>query len=201
MPRKRSVSGRARVSTIENRIQIQAEKINKKIRSLERGKNYGTYKSKELIRFVSQNDNLKITKSRGSKRHRLKIKSLRDLTFGRLKIISKKFSEVIKSKAFTNVGIENIRKKTLKKLTDTLTGIKGEKVTRKDIELFYEIINYKTDEIISKIGPSEFYAMVNQAKDASMNKEEWVEMINNYVSINNDEMRKASEYLYTKYIK
>ena len=61
MPRKRSVSGRARVSTIENRIQIQAEKINKKIRSLERGKNYGTYKSKELIRFVSQNDNLKIS--------------------------------------------------------------------------------------------------------------------------------------------
>lgn len=201
MARKRSASGRARVSTIENQIRIQTDKINKMIRSLEKGKNYGTYKSKDLIRFVSQNDNLKITKSRGSKRHRLAVQALREATFGKLKIINKKFREIIKSKAFTNVGIRDIRRKTRKKLAETLTGIKGEKVTRKDLEMFYDIINYKTDEIISKIGPSEFFAMVTQAQDASMEKEEWVEMLNNYVEINNDAMRQASEYLYNKYIK
>lgn len=171
------------------------------IRSLEKGKNYGTYKSKELIRFAKQNDNLTLKKSRGSKYHRLSVQALREATFGKLAIISKKFKEIIKSKGFTNVGIENIRRKTRRKLAETLTGIKGEKVTRKDLEMFYDIINYKTDEIISKIGPSEFFAMVTQARDTSMDQEQWVDMLNNYVSINNEAMRQASEYLYNKYIK
>ena len=171
------------------------------IRSLEKGKNYGTYKSKELIRFANQNDNVTLKKSRGSKRHRLTVQALREATFGKLAIISKKFKEVIKSKGFTNVGIRNIRRRTRQKLAETLTGIKGEKVTRKDLEMFYDIINYKTDEIISKIGPSEFFAMVTQARDTSMDQEQWLEMLNNYVSINNEAMRQASEYLYNKYIK
>ena len=201
MPRKRSASGRSKPSTIQSNIRLQTEKINKMIRSLEKGKNYGTYKSKELIRFAKQNDNVTLKKSRGSKHHRLTVQALREATFGKLAIISKKFKEFIQSKAFTNVGIYKIRKRTMKKLAETLTGIKGEKVTRKDLEMFYDIINYKTDEIISKIGPSEFFAMVTQARDTSMDQEQWVEMLNNYVSINNEAMRQASEYLYNKYIK
>ena len=140
MPRKRSASGRAKPITIQSNIQLQTEKINKMIRSLEKGKNYGTYKSKELIRFANQNDNLTLKKSRGSKRHRLTVQALREATFGKL-------------------------------------------------------------AIISKIGPSEFFAMVTQARDTSMDQEQWLEMLNNYVSINNEAMRQASEYLYNKYIK
>ena len=201
MARKRSSSGRSRVSNPVNRIYIQTEKLNRKIRSLEKAGNYGTYKSKELIRFASNIANVNIKRARGSKRHRLLVSQLNEATFGRLALISKKFKEVASSKAFTNIGIEKIRRSTLKKLKSTLQGIKGSKVTRKDIEMFYDIIKYKTDDIISRIGPSEFYALIEDAKDMNADKEQWVEMLNNYVSITNDEMRKTAEYLYNKYIR
>ena len=201
MARRKTTSGRARASSVSNKIYIQTQKINKMIRSLEKAGNYGTYKSKELIRFASSNPKVSIKKSRGSKRHRVLVSQLREATFGQLALISKKFKEITRSQGFTNVGIEKIRAKTLKTLKDTLRGIKGKRVTRRDVEMFYDIIKYKTDEIISKIGPSEFYALIMDAKDANANEEQWIEMLNNYVNITNDEMRKTAEYLYSKYVR
>lgn len=200
MARKRSSSGRSRVINPVNRIYIQTEKLNRKLRSLEKAGNYGTYKSKELIRFASNISNINIKRSRGSKRHRVEVSNLRGAGFGRLILINKKFGQINRSKGFSNVGIKNIRKKTLKTLKKTLKGIKGSKITRRDVDMFYEIIKYKTDEIINKIGPSEFFALVEDARENNATSEQWIEMINNYVAINNQSMRRACEYLYNKFV-
>ena len=201
MPRKRSASGRSRRSTITSNIYLQTEKINKKIQSLERGRNFGKYKSKELIRFAKNNEFVDLRKARGSRRRRLRVKNLREATFGQLALISKKLKEIVRSKAFTNIGIKNIREETRKKVTDTLKGIVGPDLTDKDVDLFYDIIKYKTDDIINKIGPSEFYTLVMEAREDNMGQEEWLEMISNYVTINNESIRKAGEYLYNKYVR
>ena len=56
------------------------------------------------------------------------------------------------------------------------------------------------DDIIEKIGPSEFYQLVQVANKQNYNVEQWVELLNNYVEINNDVMRKQAEYLYNKFV-
>lgn len=200
MSRKRSVSGRARARTAENKIRIQTEKINKRIKSLEKAGRFGTYKSKELLTFVKDNSNLSIKKSRGSKRHKVIVKNLRNLTFGKLALIGKKFKEVLSSKGFTPVGIKDIEKKTRMKVSKTLEGMIGRKISKKDLELFYEIIRNKANEILDRIPPSDFYVLVQTARESNMNEDEWVEMLNNYVNINNESLREAGEYLYNKYI-
>lgn len=201
MPRKRSTSGRARKTTLQSRIYLQAEKINKGIRRLERGKNFGKYKSKELIQFVNDNNLLSLSKNRGSKRKTLKIGNLKGASFGRLTLISKKFKEVLSSVTFTNVGIGKVRRKTRATLKGSLSGLLGRKVSDRDTDLFYEIIKYKSDYIISRIGPSEFYVLVMTARETNADVDEWVEMISNYVEINNEYMRGACEYLYNKFVK
>lgn len=201
MARKRSVAGRARAKTPVSSIMLQTEKINKRIRQLEKSGRYGSYKSKELIQFVKDNSNLSIKKSRGSKRHRVLVSQLKDATFGRLALIGKKFKEVLKSKAFTPAGIINIEKETRVKVTNTLEGIMGRELSKKDTELFWSIIKEKANDILDKIPPSDFYVLVMTAREENASVETWVSMVNDYVQINNESLRNASEYLYNKYVR
>ena len=199
MPRKKSVSGRSRGVDAVNRIMIQAERINKQIRRLEKAGNYGSYKSKELMEFASRNRYVSIKKARGSKRHRLIVKKVR-MSIANQRLISKKFDEVLKSKAFYNKGIEEIRRETRKKVTKTLSEEMGRELSEEEVDTFYEIAKYKETEILNKINPSEFYQLVMEAKEKNYGVDEWINLLNNYVEINNEYIRKSAEKLYNKYV-
>lgn len=199
MPRKKSVSGRSRGVDAVNRIMIQAERINKQLRRLEKAGNYGSYKSKELMEFASRNRYVSIKKAIGSKRHRLIVKKVR-MSIANQRLISKKFDEVLKSKAFYNKGIEEIRRETRKKVTKTLSEEMGRDLTEEEVDTFYEIAKYKETEILNKINPSEFYQLVMEAKEKNYGVDEWINLLNNYVEINNEYIRKSAEKLYNKYV-
>lgn len=200
MPRKRSTSGRARKVTMESRIYLQAEKINRKIRSLEKGKNFGRYKSKELISFVGENTYLGL-KRRGRRKNKLVVGKLRGVTFGSLALISKKFKNIIKSKSFSNVGIADIEEKSRESLKKTLKGLTDKDITDKDLETFYDIVTYKKNEIIDKVKPSDFYNIVNTASEKNYDVDEWLDLLQDYITINNEDLRKSAKKLYNKFVK
>ena len=213
MPRKKSASGRARGKSPENALLLKIEKVNARFRSLEKGGNFNTYASKELVRFAQANPYLSVKTSKkrakGGKsrrgrqpqrRHTLVI-TKGNIPVAQQRLINKKLNEALNSKVFSNVGIERVRKETRRKVKETLELESGEKLTDKDVDLFYDIAKYKYDDIIEKIGPSEFYQLVQVATKQNYNVEQWVELLNNYVEINNDVMRKQAEYLYSKFVK
>lgn len=213
MPRKKSASGRARGKSPENALLLKIEKVNARFRSLEKGGNFNTYASKELVRFAQANPYLSVKtskkRSKGGKsrrgrqpqrRHTLVI-TKGNIPVAQQRLINKKLNEALNSKVFSNVGIERVRKETRRKVKETLELESGEKLTDKDVDLFYDIAKYKYDDIIEKIGPSEFYQLVQVATKQNYNVEQWVELLNNYVEINNDVMRKQAEYLYNKFVR
>lgn len=213
MPRKKSASGRARGTSPENALLLKIEKANARFRSLEKAGNFDTYASKELVRFAQANPYLSVktskTKSKGGKsrrgrqpqrRHTLVI-TKGNIPVAQQRLINKKLNEALNSKVFSNIGIEHVRKVTRRKVKETLELESGKKLTEKDVDLFYEIIKYKYYDIIEKIGPSEFYQLVQEANKQNYNVEQWVELLKNYVEINNDVMRKQAEYLYNKFVK
>lgn len=213
MPRKKSASGRARGTSPENALLLKIEKANARFRSLEKGGNFNTYASKELVRFAQANPYLSVktskTRSKGGKsrrgrqpqrRHTLVI-TKGNIPVAQQRLINKKLNEALNSKVFSNIGIERVRKVTRRKVKETLELESGKKLTDKDVDLFYEIIKYKYYDIIEKIGPSEFYQLVQESKKQNYNVEQWVELLKNYVEINNDVMRKQAEYLYNKFVR
>ena len=213
MPRKKSASGRARGKSPENALLLKIEKVNARFISLEKGGNFDTYASKELVRFAQANPYLSVKtskkRSKGGKsrrgrqpqrRHTLVI-TKGNIPVAQQRLINKKLNEALNSKVFSNVGIERVRKETRRKVKETLELESGEKLTEKDVDLFYDIAKYKYDDIVEKIGPSEFYQLVQVATKQNYNVEQWVELLNNYVEINNDVMRKQAEYLYNKFVK
>lgn len=202
MARKRSVGGRARSSsTIRSNIYIQAEKINKRIRSLHKGNNFGSYKSKDLINFARDNKYVTLSRTSRRKTPKISIINLAKATAGQVRLIGKKFKELLSAKSFTNAGINDIRKKTRIKVKTTLEGIADKELTDEDVDKFYEIVEYNKNSILEQIPPSEFYALVTQASEENLSVNGWVNLLNNYVSINNEEIREAAEQLYNKFVR
>ena len=206
MPRKKSVSGRARGKSTESALLIKIGKVNARFRSLEKGGNYDTYASKELIRFAQSNPYLVLKtskKKKGKKRQRRHTLQLvrGNIPVAQQRLINKKLNKALSSQVFSNVGIERVRKETRRKVKETLELESGEELTEKDVDLFYDIAKYKYEDIIEKIGPSEFYQLVQVATKNNYSVDQWVDLLNNYVEINNDVMRKQAEYLYNKFVK
>ena len=204
MPRKKSVSGRARGFSSVNQIILQAEKINKQIARLEKADRFGTYKSKELMEFVSRRPSLKLVKSRRSKRHRIVVDT-GELTQAEQRLVHKKFQQISKSPAFSPIGIQRIERKIRRKIRKTLSEELGRKIGQKELEKFFDIIKYKEHadqtSILDKIDPSTFWRLVNTAVSEQMSQTSWVSMLDNYVEINNEYIREEAKYLYNKYVK
>ena len=204
MPRKKSVSGRSRGVNAVNRVMIQAERINKELRRLEKSGQFGKYKSKELIEFVSRRPSLQMVRSRKTKRHAIRVIRAK-MTAPETRLVYRTFDDVLKSKSFTKLGIQNIERKIRKKLTTTLSEELGRKVTDAELEKFYEIIDYKKkvqqESILDKIDPSTFWRLVNIAISERMSETSWISMLENYVQINNEYMREEAKELYNKYVR
>ena len=210
MPRKRSVSGRAKARTIQNAIQVQINRLNKRQRSLKRGGNLGKYKSKELLNYVSQTRGVKLVKAKRSGVLRIALDKTKQ-TYQQYMGIRKKFAEILKSRAFSNVGIDTIRKETEKELRKTLKeNHGGDYVTRDDIDTFYEIAKEiskaKEDSLLSRVNPSAADKLVNLA-----NKENWsadkfakeisaIANIDDINSMKNITLRREALRLYNKYV-
>lgn len=195
MARKKSVGGRAKVRTIENKILIQTQKINRRIRSLEKAGNYGKFKSAELIRFADKNPNIRI-KRVAKGRHKLVINKIK-MSMGDGRLVNKKLAETLRSKGFSNKGIESIKSKTKQTLSEQL----GRTVSDEDVELFYNIAQNKNNDIIEKMNVSEFYDLVMEAKDQEHTLDKWTDLLSNYVVINNKTLRMQAELLYNKYVR
>lgn len=200
MARKKSVSGRARGVTEVNRIMLQTERINKALRRLEKAGRYGTYKSKELLEFVSRNRSLSVKKSRGSKRHRIVVNKLR-LTSQERRNISQKFKEVLKSKAFNPSGIEKIEEKIRIKIKENLKGQLDREPSKFELEMFYRVLKYRKElDALKSDHPSEYWQLVLDAIAQGKDESAFLDSVKNYADLNNEEMRKSAQKLYEQLV-
>lgn len=201
MARKRSASGRSRGVSAVQRLFIQAEKINKRIKALEKADLYGTYKSRELQQFAKETTGVTIKISRSGK-HTITVSG--NLRPQQIRLITKKFNEFLTSPYSTPVGINRARASMRKKLTQTLSEQLGKDITDKDVDKFLDIAKYaervRQASILEYIDPSEFMAIVSYAKDRGMSQDAWVSLLNQYVTINNETMREEAKYLFNKYV-
>ena len=209
MPRKRSVSGRAKVRTIQNAIQVQMNRLNKRQRSLKRGGNLGKYKSKELLNYVGQTRGIKLTKAKRSGRLRIVFDKVRQ-PYQQYMEIRKKFTEFLKSRALSNIGIEKIRDDTRKALKKTLGEEIGRKATDEDVDKFYEVAthinNASEASLLSKIDPSDFFKLVAEAKEENWGEDRFARALGSLANIadindiSNLYLRREATDLYHRYV-
>ena len=205
MPRKKSASGRARGFSSVNQIILQAEKINKQIAQLEKADKFGSYKSKELMEFISRTPSLKLVKSKHKNKRRRVVIVTTNMTQAEQRLIHKKLGEISRSSGFSPVGIMRIERNIRRQIRKTLSEELGRDIGNKELEKFFDIIKYheqaNQSSILDKIDPSTFWRLVNTAVSEHMSEASWVSMLENYVEINNEYMREEAKYLYERYVK
>lgn len=202
MARKKSVSGRSRGVSAVNRLFIQAEKVNKRIKALEKAGLYGTYKTKQLQEFASRTEGIQIKRSVSGK-HTVSVS--KKITIPQYRLINKKLQDFLDSKLSTPSGIRKARQNMRNKIAKTLEGATGREMSDSDVDKFLDIAKYservRQASILEFIDPSEFMVLVEQARSDNLSVDGWVSLLNNYAQINNQYMRKEAEELYYKYVR
>ena len=198
MPRKKSVGGRAMPKTQTNQLLIQLNKVNRRLNRLEKAGVYGRYSSKKLIRFANESKNISYKRSRKNK---LKIPDLKKLTPAETLYISKTLRKFTKSKTSSPIGLKEVSEETKAKIKQSLGNYK-EEIDDEDVEDFYEFVadddfRYFAD----KIGDSQLYALIEEAKEKSYTENKFIETLEQYITVNNADVRKKAQRLYNKYVK
>ena len=202
MPRKKSASGRSKGVSAVSRVLIKAQRVNKRIRALEKAGLYGIYKTKQLQNFANETAGIEIKKTKSGK-HTVIIS--KNISTPKIRLISKQLSGFLDSRLSTPSGIRKARQNMRNKIGKTLEGATGKEMSDADIDKFLDIAQYaervRKASILEYIDPSTFMVLVEEAKSNGVSVEGWISLLNNYIQINNEYMRKEAEELYYKYVR
>ncbi len=118
----------------------------------------------------------------------------------KLRAVIKATEQFINSKTSTKKGIEHVRNTTIQSISTTL-GLNG-KFGNLEAEALYDMLtDENVQEIIKKIPPSEFWAIVEDSKEHFDTEEQFLERMLDYIDFTHDnDTRARLQAIYNKYI-
>lgn len=199
MARKRTPSGRARPKTIENRLLLTVNKVNKRLNRLDNANVYGRYSSRKLLELANANKNILYSRRR---RNKIKISNLGKLTSSEMRLYTKQMEKFLKSPTSTVSGVEKAKANIIKKVKTTLSSETGIELTEDDVEDFYNLVNKNDDfkYLADRIPPSQVYVLMQHIKQSGGNTEDFISLLEDYITVNNKNVRTKATRLYNKFV-
>lgn len=178
-----------------NELKKLSKRANQRIVRLEREFGKDTWATKKL------RDKLEAEPLQAwSKTGRVKVN--KSMTITQMKATIKATQQFLNSKTSTKRGIKQVKKTTIKQLAKSL-GTDDEDLTNEEAEALYDMLSddYVTD-ILKYIPASDFWALIEDAKEAGDSQESFISRISDYIEFGNDvDMRNKLVMIYEKYIK
>lgn len=131
-----------------------------------------------------------------------RVKVNKSMTTTQMKATIKATQQFLNSKTSTKRGIKQVKKTTIKQLAKSL-GTDDEDLTNEEAEALYDMLSddYVTD-ILKYIPASNFWALIEDAKEAADSQESFISRISDYIEFGNDvDMRNKLIMIYEKYVK
>ena len=131
-----------------------------------------------------------------------RVKVNKSMTVTQMKATIKATKEFLNSSISTKRGIKQVKKTTIKQLAKSL-GTEDEDLTDEEAEALYDMLSddYVTD-ILKYIPASEFWALIEDAKEAGDTQDSFISRISDYIEFGNDvDMRNKLIMIYEKYVK
>lgn len=178
-----------------NELKKLSKRANQRIVRLEREFGKDTWATKKL------RDRLEAEPLQAwSKTGRVKVN--KSMTTTQMKATIKATQQFLNSKTSTKRGIKQVKKTTIKQLAKSL-GTDDEDLTNEEAEALYDMLSddYVTD-ILKYIPASDFWALIEDAKEAGDSQESFISRISDYIEFGNDvDMRNKLIMIYEKYVK
>lgn len=193
MPKKIELSSEQQ--QLFNELKKLSKRANQRIVRLEREFGKDTWATKKL------RDKLAAEPLQAwSKTGRVKVN--KSMTTTQMKATIKATQQFLNSKTSTKRGIKQVKKTTIKQLAKSL-GTDDEDLTNEEAEALYDMLSddYVTD-ILKYIPASDFWALIEDAKEAGDSQESFISRISDYIEFGNDvDMRNKLIMIYEKYVK
>ena len=196
MARKR-IKGRSRVPTPADNLLRSIEMTNRRLNRLESAGGYNKYASKKLLHTIRNESPIKY-----NKRKRVKVTvNVKKLNPSQIRYYQKVFNTFLESKTSTSIGIKDKESKAREKLKQSLSEITDEDISEQDVEDFYTLVEDNDfRHLADKIGDSDIYILVNEAKSRDLDEEGFTNMLEQYMTVNTKEARDAASNLYNKFV-
>lgn len=178
-----------------NELKKLSKRANQRIVRLEREFGKDTWATKKLRDKLSTEP-----LQAWSKTGRVKVN--KSMTTTQMKATIKATQQFLNSKTSTKRGIKQVKKTTIKQLAKSL-GTDDEDLTNEEAETLYYMLSddYVTD-ILKYIPASDFWALIEDAKEAGDSQESFISRISDYIEFGNDvDMRNKLIMIYEKYVK
>lgn len=174
----------------------QIREVNSLLNSLERHHKTGTWATKKLINRLNNNVIDIWQDSKG----RLKVPKKVSQT--KLIAIRKALTQFMNSKTSTNKGIKNVKDKTIESIIESMTDVDDEKkVNEKDAEFYFSMLGDSDFDYFSdKIQASTLWVEIEDSISSNDSEEDWINKLENYGTINDEDARNRAIRLYQKYI-
>lgn len=180
--------------------QQMVDKVNKRLRNLERGGNYYSYSSKKLFNRLDTK-NLDVLQKTRKGKHITSVKLTKQLTNTDLHAVQKASRQFLVSATSTSRGIEKVAEQTKKSMYETLKIAPDSKISKEDVETYYEMLgNSDFDYFNDKIGASAMWSLMEDAKEMDLSENEFISLLNKYITINDEDVRNKAIRLYNKYV-
>jgi uncharacterized phage infection (PIP) family protein YhgE len=131
-----------------------------------------------------------------------RVKVNKSMTITQMKATIKATQQFLNSKTSTKRGIKQVRKTTIKNLAKSL-GTEEEDLSNDEAETLYNMLSddYVSD-ILKYIPASDFWALIEDAKEQGDTKEDFISRISDYIDFGNDvDMRNKLIMIFEKYVK
>lgn len=193
MPKKIELSSEQQ--QLFNELKKLSKRANQRIVRLEREFGKDTWATKKL-RDKLATEPLQAWSKTG------RVKVNKSMTTTQMKATIKATQQFLNSKTSTKRGIKQVKKTTIKQLAKSL-GTDEEDLTDEEAEALYDMLSddYVTD-ILKYIPASDFWALIEDAKEAGDSQESFISRISDYIEFGNDiDMRNKLIMIYEKYVK
>ena len=131
-----------------------------------------------------------------------RIKYNTSMTIPQLRATIKATKQFLNSATSTRTGIKEVKKKQLKAIKQSMS-MQDEDFTDEDAETFYRLFEDTdfTFFVPRYFTASEFWSLIQEAKDTNATENEFVKMIELYIEIGNDlDMLARVQAIYNKYV-
>lgn len=126
----------------------------------------------------------------------------KSMTITQMRATIKATQQFLNSKTSRVGGVKEVRKTTIKSIAKSM-GTEEEDLSNEEAEALYDMLSddYVTD-ILKYITASEFWALIEDAKEKGDTEQQFIDRIKDYIEFGNDlDMKNKLIVIYEKYVK
>lgn len=187
--------------TLYRDVKMQVDKVNKRLRQLEKTGNYNSYASKKLFNRLDTETLKALEKTRKGKIIKA-VKIPKNLTQTQLIAIQKATKQFLVSKTSSTKGIKQVKQSTIDAIKRTMSDEDAKKVTDEDAKFYFDMLGDNDfDYFADKIGASTLWTLIDSAIVGNYTQDRWLKTLNNYINFENDaDVRERAIRLFEKYV-